>query len=146
MTPERIGAQARPEHSGSSTIVSLPDMTAAHPTHTTALHELVLHREQLPRDLAARAENELAIARHRVHEQVVLHLQDLEQGVLAQLQRHHLGAQVTQVALGRATRQRDEHQGEREEAGRAPRLLIRAGLAVLPIHAVATDSASCRRR
>ena len=43
MTPERIGPQARPEHSGSSTIVSLSDMTATHPTDTGALHQLVLH-------------------------------------------------------------------------------------------------------
>ena len=42
MTPERIGPQARPEHSGSSTIVSLSDMTATHPTDTGALHQLVL--------------------------------------------------------------------------------------------------------
>jgi ribosome-associated protein len=33
-------AQARPEHSGPSTIVSLSDMTATTPT---ALHELVMH-------------------------------------------------------------------------------------------------------
>ena len=36
-------AQARPEHSGPSTIVSLSDMTATPQTGTGPLHELVLH-------------------------------------------------------------------------------------------------------
>ena len=36
-------AQAWPEQSGSSTIVSLSDMPAAHPTDAGSLHELVLH-------------------------------------------------------------------------------------------------------
>lgn len=43
MTPEHIGAAARPEHSGSSTIVSLPDMPSTAPTDAEALHQLVLH-------------------------------------------------------------------------------------------------------
>ena len=43
MTPERIGAPARPEHSAPSTIVSLPDMPATKPTDATSLHKLVLH-------------------------------------------------------------------------------------------------------
>jgi ribosome-associated protein len=36
-------AQAWPEPSGSSTIVSLSDMPATHPTDAGSLHELVLH-------------------------------------------------------------------------------------------------------
>src|SRR5688500_20377101 len=36
-------AQAWPEHSGSSTIVSLSDMPATIPTDAGSLHELVLH-------------------------------------------------------------------------------------------------------
>ena len=36
-------AQAWPEQSGSSTIVSLSDMPATHPTDAGSLHELVLH-------------------------------------------------------------------------------------------------------
>ena len=43
MTPERFGAQARPEHSGSSTIVSLPDMPSTNPTDAASLLKLVLH-------------------------------------------------------------------------------------------------------
>ncbi len=43
MTPERFGAQARPEHSGSSTIVSLPDMPSTDPHYAETLHQLVLH-------------------------------------------------------------------------------------------------------
>ena len=43
MTPEPLGAQARPEHSGSSTIVSLPDMPSTNPTDAASLHQLVLH-------------------------------------------------------------------------------------------------------
>ena len=43
MTPERFGAQARPEHSGSSTIVSLSNMAATPPTDTGPLHDLVMH-------------------------------------------------------------------------------------------------------
>ena len=43
MTPERIGAQARPEHSDLSNIVSLSDMTASQPTDTGPLHQLVMH-------------------------------------------------------------------------------------------------------
>ena len=69
MTPERIGAQARPEHSGSSTIVSLPDMTAAHPTHTTALHELVLHsldEDQAQDVVSIPLEGKSSIADHMV--------------------------------------------------------------------------------
>ncbi len=43
MTPEPLGAQARPEHSGSSTIVSLPDMPSIDSTDAASLHQLVLH-------------------------------------------------------------------------------------------------------
>src|SRR5690606_31443759 len=43
MTPERFGAQARPGHSGSSTIVSLPDMPSTDPHYAETLHQLVLH-------------------------------------------------------------------------------------------------------
>ena len=69
MTPERIGAQARPEHSGSSTIVSLPDMTAAHPTDTAALHELVLHsldEDQAQDVVSIPLEGKSSIADHMV--------------------------------------------------------------------------------
>ena len=69
MTPERIGAQARPEHSGSSTIVSLPDMTAAHPTDTTALHALVLHsldEDQAQDVVSIPLEGKSSIADHMV--------------------------------------------------------------------------------
>jgi ribosome-associated protein len=69
MTPERIGAKARPEHSGSSTIVSLPDMTAAHPTDTTALHELVLHsldEDQAQDVVSIPLEGKSSIADHMV--------------------------------------------------------------------------------
>src|SRR5690606_16601222 len=37
MTPEPLGAQARPEHSGSSTIVSLPDMPSTDSTDAASL-------------------------------------------------------------------------------------------------------------
>ena len=43
MNPESFGAQARPERSGLSTIVSLSDMPATTPTDTETLHRLVLH-------------------------------------------------------------------------------------------------------
>ena len=43
MTPERFGAQARPEHSGPSTIVSLSNMSTTPQTATGPLHQLVLH-------------------------------------------------------------------------------------------------------
>ena len=69
MTPERIGAQARPEHSGSSTIVSLPDMTAAHPTDTAALHALVLHsldEDQAQDVVSIPLEGKSSIADHMV--------------------------------------------------------------------------------
>ena len=69
MTPERIGPQARPEHSGSSTIVSLSDMTATHPTDTGALHQLVLHsldEDQAQDVVSIPLEGKSSIADHMV--------------------------------------------------------------------------------
>ena len=52
MTPESIGAQARPEPSGSSTIVSITDMPSTAPIGAEAgsAHELIL--DQLDQDQA----------------------------------------------------------------------------------------------
>ena len=69
MTPERIGAQARPEHSGSSTIVSLSDMPATIPTDTGSLHELVLHsldEDQAQDVVSIPLEGKSSIADHMV--------------------------------------------------------------------------------
>jgi ribosome-associated protein len=41
--PESFGTQARPEHSGSSTIVSLTDMPSSTAPDAVSLHELVLY-------------------------------------------------------------------------------------------------------
>ena len=69
MTPERIGAQARPEHSGSSTIVSLSDMTATPPTDNGALHALVMHsldEDQAQDVVSIPLEGKSSIADHMV--------------------------------------------------------------------------------
>jgi ribosome-associated protein len=59
-------AQARPEHSGPSTIVSLSDMTATTPT---ALHELVMHsldEDQAQDVVSIPLEGKSSIADHMV--------------------------------------------------------------------------------
>lgn len=43
MSPESVSDSPRPEHSGSSTIVSLSDMSAPITSDPGSLHELVLH-------------------------------------------------------------------------------------------------------
>jgi ribosome-associated protein len=61
-------AQARPEHSGPSTIVSLSDMPAT-PTHTDALHQLVLHsldEDQAQDVVSIPLEGKSSIADHMV--------------------------------------------------------------------------------
>jgi ribosome-associated protein len=62
-------AQAWPEHSGSSTIVSLSDMTATLPTDPAALHELVLHsldEDQAQDVVSIPLEGKSSIADHMV--------------------------------------------------------------------------------
>ena len=62
-------AQARPEHSGPSTIVSLSDMTATAPTASDPLHQLVLHSldEDQAQDVVSIAlEGKSSIADHMV--------------------------------------------------------------------------------
>ena len=69
MTPERIGAQARPEHSGSSTIVSLSNMSATTPTDAAAVHQLVLHsldEDQAQDVVSIPLEGKSSIADHMV--------------------------------------------------------------------------------
>jgi ribosome-associated protein len=69
MTPEHFGAQARPEHSGSSTIVSLPDMTATAQPDAAALHALVLHsldEDQAQDVVSIPLEGKSSIADHMV--------------------------------------------------------------------------------
>jgi ribosome-associated protein len=69
MTPERIGAQTRPEHSGSSTIVSLSNMSATTPTDAAAVHELVLHsldEDQAQDVVSIPLEGKSSIADHMV--------------------------------------------------------------------------------
>ena len=69
MTPERIGPQARPEHSGSSTIVSLSDMTATQPTDSGPLHALVMHsldEDQAQDVVSIPLEGKSSIADHMV--------------------------------------------------------------------------------
>ena|SRR5690349_18037780 len=61
-------AQARPEHSGPSTIVSLSDMPAT-PTHTDELHRLVLHsldEDQAQDVVSIPLEGKSSIADHMV--------------------------------------------------------------------------------
>ena len=61
-------AQARPEHSGPSTIVSLSDMPAT-PTHTDELHALVLHsldEDQAQDVVSIPLEGKSSIADHMV--------------------------------------------------------------------------------
>jgi ribosome-associated protein len=69
MTPERLGAQARPEHSGSSTIVPLSEMPATAPTDPGSLHELVLHsldEDQAQDVVSIPLEGKSSIADHMV--------------------------------------------------------------------------------
>jgi len=69
MTPERFGAQARPEHSGPSTIVPLPDMPATNPTDAAALHQLILHsldEDQAQDVVSIPLEGKSSIADHMV--------------------------------------------------------------------------------
>ena len=69
MTPERFGAQARPEHSGPSTIVSLSNMAATPPTDTGPLHELVMHsldEDQAQDVVSIPLEGKSSIADHMV--------------------------------------------------------------------------------
>jgi len=69
MTPEHIGPQARPEHSGPSTIVSLSDMTATTHTDTETLHQLVLHsldEDQAQDVVSIPLEGKSSIADHMV--------------------------------------------------------------------------------
>ena len=69
MTPEHIGAQARPEHSGSSTIVSLSNMSATTPTDAAAVHQLVLHsldEDQAQDVVSIPLEGKSSIADHMV--------------------------------------------------------------------------------
>ena len=69
MIPERSGAQARPEPSGSSTIVSLSDMPATSPTPPDTLHALVLHsldEDQAQDVVSIPLEGKSSIADHMV--------------------------------------------------------------------------------
>jgi len=69
MTPEHHGAQARPEPSGSSTIVSLPEMTATDPSDAASLHALVLHsldEDQAQDVVSIPLEGKSSIADHMV--------------------------------------------------------------------------------
>src|SRR5688500_11598801 len=62
-------AQAWPEHSGSSTIVSLSDMPATIPTDAGSLHELVLHsldEDQAQDVVSIPLEGKSSIADHMV--------------------------------------------------------------------------------
>ena len=62
-------AQAWPEHSGSSTIVSLSDMLATLPTNGGTLHELVLHsldEDQAQDVVSIPLEGKSSIADHMV--------------------------------------------------------------------------------
>jgi ribosome-associated protein len=62
-------AQAWPEHSGSSTIVSLSDMPATLPTNGGTLHELVLHsldEDQAQDVVSIPLEGKSSIADHMV--------------------------------------------------------------------------------
>jgi ribosome-associated protein len=62
-------AQAWPEHSGSSTIVSLPDMPATIPTDAGSLHDLVLHsldEDQAQDVVSIPLEGKSSIADHMV--------------------------------------------------------------------------------
>ena len=62
-------AQAWPEHSGTSTIVSLSDMNATAPTATGPLHELVLHsldEDQAQDVVSIPLEGKSSIADHMV--------------------------------------------------------------------------------
>ncbi len=62
-------AQAWPEHSGSSTIVSLSDMPATIPTAAGSLHELVLHsldEDQAQDVVSIPLEGKSSIADHMV--------------------------------------------------------------------------------
>ena len=62
-------AQARPEHSGSSTIVSLADMTATQPTDSGPLHALVMHsldEDQAQDVVSIPLEGKSSIADHMV--------------------------------------------------------------------------------
>jgi ribosome-associated protein len=69
MTPEHFGAQARPEPSGASTIVSLSDMPATPPAPTDRLHQLVLHsldEDQAQDVVSIPLEGKSSIADHMV--------------------------------------------------------------------------------
>ena len=69
MTPERIGPQARPEHSGSSTIVSLSNMAASTSTDAGSLHQLVMHsldEDQAQDVVSIPLEGKSSIADHMV--------------------------------------------------------------------------------
>jgi len=62
-------AQARPEHSGPSTIVSLSDMPTTPPTKTETLHRLVLHsldEDQAQDVVSIPLEGKSSIADHMV--------------------------------------------------------------------------------
>ena len=69
MTPVSLGPKAWPEHSGSSTIVSLSDMPATIPTDAGSLHELVLHsldEDQAQDVVSIPLEGKSSIADHMV--------------------------------------------------------------------------------
>ena len=69
MTFERLGAQARPERSGPSTIVSMTDMPAAAPIDHNTIHALVMHsldEDQAQDVVSIPLEGKSSIADHMV--------------------------------------------------------------------------------